>query len=362
MYKISVCTVCMNRLHHLRETVPANIADNLDYPYLEHIILDYNSGDGMEEWARDALGAHIASGRVKYYKTLEPDFFNLSHSKNMVARLGTGDIICLVDADNYSGHGYTAWVNRVFEENGGNTILTTLRKNFIPFRDQGGKLAFSRNLFSGVKGFDESLVGYGIDDIDLVNRLEMAGGSRFFINNEAHLKFIGHSNGERLENHHLINNLENIFIECQAGENRQHVLYLMKDNSFRDVDFIFEESLKGDIFSSYGGWRIRNDVILEGRYRYRRDGLLLSYQDSSTVRYEEEDSETLFVLTGAGKLTWRRVQEESELHFHLVMSYGECFNRIMFEQNNECKKLVNPSGWGQGNVYLNFDYDRLITL
>ena len=54
-YKISFATVCMNRLHHIRQTLPKNIADNSDYENVEFILLDYNSSDGLEEWVKETM-------------------------------------------------------------------------------------------------------------------------------------------------------------------------------------------------------------------------------------------------------------------------------------------------------------------
>ena len=52
MKKISFCTVCMNRLQYLMQTLPVNIAGNIDYPNLEFVVLNYNSKDDMENWIR----------------------------------------------------------------------------------------------------------------------------------------------------------------------------------------------------------------------------------------------------------------------------------------------------------------------
>ena len=40
----------MNRLYHIRETLPRNVRDNKDYPYVEFVLLDYGSDDGLEDW------------------------------------------------------------------------------------------------------------------------------------------------------------------------------------------------------------------------------------------------------------------------------------------------------------------------
>jgi hypothetical protein len=75
--------VCMNRLHQLKQTLMQNIADNADYEQLEFVVLDYNSKDGMEEWVKQNLAGQIKTGRVVYYKTIEPESWSPSHSKNL---------------------------------------------------------------------------------------------------------------------------------------------------------------------------------------------------------------------------------------------------------------------------------------
>src|SRR5688572_6172397 len=96
--RISICTVCMNRLHHIKQTLPANIAANEDYPNIEFVLLDYNSTDGLSDWIRDEMSEFIENGRLKYYRTEEPLFFDRTHSRNLIVKLATGDVISNVDA------------------------------------------------------------------------------------------------------------------------------------------------------------------------------------------------------------------------------------------------------------------------
>ena len=363
MYKISITTVCMNRLSFLCKTLPVSIAENVGYPNLEFVVLDYNSQDGMEAWARKNLSKYIEAGILRYYKNDVPQYFDLSHSKNMVAKLATGDIICQVDADNYAGPNYAAWVNEIFSRHGRDTIITTLRKNHIPFRDQGGKICVSKHLFSSVLGYDESLVGYGIDDVDLVNRLEKAGGKRFFIEDEKYLKFIGHSDVERLKNHHLVNNLENIFVQMSASmETHNRVLYLLKDKGFIELNLEFNAALKSNLVLSYAGWRIRNGGRLKGVFDRTSDGYFLTYSNGSTVVFREEGTEVLTSGMNHGKEQWKKIRRDNEMFYALVMAYGECVNRLKYVENDKDSNAVNPDGWGKGSVHLNFDRSNPITI
>src|SRR6187402_102950 len=98
--RISFCTVCMNRIEHLKQTLPKNIEDNIAYGNLEFLLLDYNSKDGLEEWVESEMKEYIDKGILHYYKTTEPEYFHRSHSRNMIIKKATGDIVCNIDADN----------------------------------------------------------------------------------------------------------------------------------------------------------------------------------------------------------------------------------------------------------------------
>jgi len=111
---VSLCTVCKNRSAHYKATILKNIADNIHDPNVEFILLDYNSEDDLEEWVRHNLTEHIESGIFTYYKTNEPEYFHRSHSRNMAFRLAKGDILCNVDADNFTGYSFTNYLRECF--------------------------------------------------------------------------------------------------------------------------------------------------------------------------------------------------------------------------------------------------------
>lgn len=110
--RISLCTTCMNRLHDLSRTLPANIADNEDYPDLEFVLLDYSSRDGLEDWVKKTMSRHLDSGRLVYYRADGQPTFRRSHSRNLSFKLATGQVVVNVDADNYVHPGFVAQINR----------------------------------------------------------------------------------------------------------------------------------------------------------------------------------------------------------------------------------------------------------
>jgi hypothetical protein len=356
MKKISICTVCMNRLSHLRETLPMNIMHNKNHPDIEFVVLDYNSKDGMDKWIRANMMPYIGAGILKYYRTNDPVYFDLSHSKNMALKLSTGEILCMVDADNYAGIDYAKWVDSVYSGTEKYPIITTLRKDNVPFRDQGGKLCFPKSLFTSISGFDESLVGYGIDDVDLVNRLEKAGGERVYLENKEYLKYIGHSTIERLKNHHLINNLEAIYLHItDFMQLKSRVLYLLRDNTFMDMSYNFDLKMESNNVLTYGGWTMRRDGKKEGSFRRKPGYLEVTCWDSHHIEYKEDSQGNISAIVDGKPDHWKMISRDNELFYGLVMGYGECMNRLRYLENDQDGSLVNPAGWGKGTVYLNFD-------
>lgn len=171
--KISFCTTCMNRGDHLKATLVENVADNKDCDGLEFVVVDYNSKDGVEAWVRDTMGDHIRSGRVRFVAERRAPWFERTHAKNIAHLAATGDVLVNIDADNFTGPGYAAYVATVFSE-GHPVVLTTS----WTVKDTTGKIGLTASLFRNLRGYDESLKGYGYEDVDLVQRAEFSGFRR----------------------------------------------------------------------------------------------------------------------------------------------------------------------------------------
>lgn len=176
--RLSFFTVCMGRLHHLKQTLPRNLAWNAEHPSLEFVLLDYSSPDGMGSWVQDELGEHLRSGRVVYYRYDDAQFFSYSHSRNMAARLCRGNIICNVDADNLTGEGFAQYVEEQMRDKDLLVGCDVIDGEFhsIP-NDLGftGRVAVRRQLFLDTGGYDEDMIAWGYEDMDLYNRLGRRG-------------------------------------------------------------------------------------------------------------------------------------------------------------------------------------------
>jgi glycosyltransferase involved in cell wall biosynthesis len=163
----------MNRLEDIMITLPANIGANADYPKLEFVLLDYNSSDGLGHWVKRKMYKHIKSGRLVYYRTEEPQFYSMAHSRNIAFRLATGDVVCNLDADNFTFDGtpthqsWASWLNEQAALHPGRTVFCkTLQLTIMH-----GRIGFWKHDFVDVLGgYNEDFKGYGHDDQDLVER------------------------------------------------------------------------------------------------------------------------------------------------------------------------------------------------
>lgn len=191
--RISFCTTCKNRSHHLKETLPKSLEASKILPNREFIILDYNSEDDLEEWCKNNLQSEIKKGIVKYYKTTEPEFFHMSHAKNLSHRLATGKILCNLDADNFLTTKYIR-----------DLIIKLTNNENAAFRSaannggKGGRIVVSKKHFFQFRGYEENLNGYGNEDTDFWLKCRINGLRQIRTNGS---KCLRHSEDDRVKNY-----------------------------------------------------------------------------------------------------------------------------------------------------------------
>ncbi len=197
----------MGRAHHLKETLPQNIRDNpqIDGLDIEFVVLNYNSKDDLHEWITQdpEMKEHIESGLLRYGRTIEPEHFHMSHAKNMAHRMASGDIICNLDADNYTGAKFGKFLQMNFEENMDIVMNPSHRvsKLFDPDeRGFYGRVVISRENFQKLHGYDETYSGWGGEDTDFMQRAKGLGLQHVRIDSLGYLGLISHTNEERVEN------------------------------------------------------------------------------------------------------------------------------------------------------------------
>jgi glycosyltransferase involved in cell wall biosynthesis len=383
-FKISICTVCMNRLYHLKETLLRNIEDNRDYKNLEHVILDYNSRDGMETWAKEHLGKYIQNGRVKYYRTTDPENFNMAHSKNMVARLAEGEIICLTDADNFTGRNYAKYVDATFykrypdrsvSQSRNDVFMTTIgaRKTTNP-TDVLGRVCCWKDDFLAVRGFDEFMNNYGFDDHDFANRLALLGRHRIVMTSKQYLCAISHSLGERISNQRTREDIEDIYIH-HIDPAKTELLFLFSGDRYHFG--IVRDNQAGDVLRAGNPFARKNAAYAARNYTYKESltttdwiqgiwekstsGLTLHPERGRPVRYTMFPGSDMICTLKKEDHFWK-IKNENMIT-ELLLFHSILRNRNKMVSNKRSRQpAVNHSGYGCGKVYRNFNYSRSIYL
>jgi len=217
----------MNRLAHVQKTLSVNLDDNPS-DAIQFVLLDYSSGDGLGAYIKDHFQDHLGSGKLVYYHYPSATSFDHSHSRNMAFRLAEGEVVCNIDADNYTGPGFGDYVQEVFQSRE-NVCLTGLGN---PYKlDALGKLCVTKADFIKVTGYDEHFDGYGFEDFDIVNRLRLAGCEPFTITNSSFLQAISHADDERIANQRFSPEVENIYVHFIDAD-RSRLLYQLRDGRY----------------------------------------------------------------------------------------------------------------------------------
>lgn len=186
----------MNRLDHFSKTIQQNLLDNGSET--EFVVLDYNSEDGLGDWVQTNLIQYIKSGRLVFYQEKTAKAWRPSHSRNVCALQATGDIICNVDADHFTGIGFDKACRELLPRNSPAIACAPSILRFINGSTHG-RIAMWKNQFKAIGGYDEELIyGWGAEDNDIFRRCRAAGYEvRHF--QPKWLRHINHGEEERLQ-------------------------------------------------------------------------------------------------------------------------------------------------------------------
>jgi|GEM_PF-1338451 hypothetical protein len=195
-YKISFCITSMNRLCHIKKTLRKNIEDNIKYPEIEFVLLDYSSTDGLEDWVNNNCKKYLDSGLLKFKRIEGEKYFHMAKAKNLSHRYATGDILCSLDADNYTRKDFAYYINWIF-----NKDINIIAANTKIF-DCNGRVIISKKNFEKINGYDEDFYGWGHEDVEIKYRAISIGLKKEVIP-LYFCSFIPHRNNSRYINYNL---------------------------------------------------------------------------------------------------------------------------------------------------------------
>ncbi len=330
--------------------------DNVDYGNLEYVVVNYNSQDELDEWIKDHLKNYLSDGILKYYKTTEPKAFYMSHAKNVAAKLATGDVICNIDADNFTGYGFARYVSSEFAKN--KNLFLAVNQNTAP-GDCFGRICMWKNDFTIVKGYDESMKGYGFEDIDLWNRLELLGNEPKFIENGEFLQAISHHDNERLSNEPNNMGIYEVYINY-INHAISEFLLLFKNKEFRmGKNLIYRlqnsESLDNLFFDTktfeYPNGLV-NDTWIEGTWSDTVNGIKLTKRNGQVNEFTRIGKD-LSISKDKDEPTIYKIANDFNKK-SVVFFYSQINNRIRMQFNKDSKLIsVNQNGYGEVSLIEN---------
>jgi hypothetical protein len=373
---ISFCTVSMNRLHHIKQCLVKNMLDN--FPMnpavtVEFVLLDYNSSDGLEDWVKENLQEYLQSGKLVFYRTTEPQYFQRSHSRNMVFKLAGGDVVCNIDADNFMGKGFADYVYNFFKEEKSSFLTPS-----FSCRDVIGKVCIDKKHFLHVSGYDEQMEGYGYEDLDLYNRLVHANYSHSPITESGFNKAIQHSHEERFKNEYTLNNILAIYISY-ISVYVSELLFLYKDFTY-ESGRIFDNAIFSLKESAYSGPFGSNSEAWHSKFfKFREEHSLINIDGEWEGGSWQRDQQDIISLLENGvtikylKEVGLDLQESKKKKFFKINSAEFLSAMIMFKTEIANRKRMNTStensgrtinltGFGKGKAFKNFDLTHEIAV
>lgn len=182
--RVVFCTTNKNRAAHTKLTLPRNLKDNEDYENCCFVLLDCGSDDDLIPYLKAHHANDILNGRLVVYSRLNDGPFRMGEFKNTAHRLGIregAEILCNLDADQYTGRGFARYIANEFERLGDRGFLCArMVKGFMP-RGVSGRIVITAKAFLKAGGYDEKYREWGPDDKDLHFRLRRLGYECFDI-------------------------------------------------------------------------------------------------------------------------------------------------------------------------------------
>jgi hypothetical protein len=170
---ITFCTPAKGRTDFLRRTYRQNIAaavQALGISNVRFILLDLDSPDDMRQWAAQDLSEQIRSGLVAFYRARDPyPTYLIPQADNTAMRLAVTPAISNMMADAVLSPAYFRSIAHLLgPEPGRNIVGPPARAR----RGTAGLITLFRSDFDRLGGYDEQLIGWGYQDVDLVARAQ----------------------------------------------------------------------------------------------------------------------------------------------------------------------------------------------
>ena len=226
MFKISFCTVCRNRLEHLKETIFSNLEKIVSDNNSELVLLNYNDSEGLDDFVNENLLYFIKKQKLIYLKENASPFFDFSKSKNIAHFAANGDFLLNLDADNFLTNGIIASYRKIWSDSP-NILIHGYSKNY---GGTHGRIGVSKQVFYKLGGYDED-IGFYYEDHDFIKRGIKCGLKYANIFDDKNVQCIEHAIQKTTENasNPAIEANKHFLINKTKSESKSNV----RRNSFR---------------------------------------------------------------------------------------------------------------------------------
>jgi hypothetical protein len=160
--RLSIVTCCKGRLEYLKRALPTFVEQSES----EVIIVDYDCPDRTKDW----VAAHFPTVRVAI--VTEVPIFNVSRARNLGARLARAPWLAFCDADNVLA---PSFASEVLARMVPGVYLRTLRNTPSGPKRRPIPLVCEAATFWAVGGYDDAFRSWGLEDVELVYRLNQSG-------------------------------------------------------------------------------------------------------------------------------------------------------------------------------------------
>jgi hypothetical protein len=186
----------MGRLAHLKRTLPLLLDAGLRV-----VLVDYSCPDRCGDWAKQAEVDALSAGSLAIARVLDQRVFHKAQAHNLgaAAAIALGaEYLCFIDADTLVTHGFADWCREHATEGRFGIVKPTPSSG-----DLTGILLVSAKDVEKLGGFDESFVGYGMEDVELRVRYRIVGGLEYDLMPSALVSSIPHGNELRMRHYVL---------------------------------------------------------------------------------------------------------------------------------------------------------------
>jgi glycosyltransferase involved in cell wall biosynthesis len=155
MAEICCITTCMGRLEHLKQSLP-RIANQ---PDVSVVVVDYSCPDGAGAWVEANFP------QVRVVRVEGETVFSRSRARNIGAAAADAPWLAFVDADVLVDPGFSTTVRPLLKPGRFYRPHPTAPQTF-------GFVIVERSAFEAMGGYDETFVGWGSEDTDMLQMLE----------------------------------------------------------------------------------------------------------------------------------------------------------------------------------------------